>query len=552
MDDLQPLMIKTDTLDNGLDKNVDGLNELMPGDWEDGRGKLVKICKKLFKRIDHKLCDIAGMGRRFNTPVTVKFLATEGMRTYNRLNGAGDDALMRTIRSQCKLLCEKYRYTFLAAEILHGKLEAMGAWVDANCHYPNQDGTPVGIMEVGGASMQIMNRPGSDGVYCNASFGKDAAMRTIVEKLNEIVVKNLFKATKRQAELKKELSVLTKKSRRKHTTVTRNPFPASSRPRSPSSKKPKRIQKLKAELKKLQDGSNCPWDFVKWTGKAREHPIFKEGHEKQLKKLINDYLFTADNIEEFRSVTEKRQEIEKTTGDRDFKRQLSTRNLKKIRSVAQVVRGAQHLQKLATNKKTTKPRRKRAAAKTAPSSSEDSVPPKKLGQDPLAMLPLSLERNMTTDPRQIDSADIEIMNEKIRRRQGKRNYLLACSFQHLEAALAGVKEARENPNIEYNFFDFIEGIDVPTFTAKAKKDYSEFIPSNRFMFFFAKKLYEVLKDNIDITDTRIEKEINWTRGIAIMQTFDKTNNTELNGEELRDLIQKMREAGFCENFLSML
>jgi len=550
----------------------------MPGDWEDGRGKLVKICKKLFKRIDHKLCDIAGMGRRFNTPVTVKFLATEGMRTYNRLNGAGDDALMRTIRSQCKLLCEKYRYTFLAAEILHGKLEAMGAWVDANCHYPNQDGTPVGIMEVGGASMQIMNRPGSDGVYCNASFGKDAAMRTIVEKLNESVVKNLFKATKRQAKLKKELSVLnpkpTKNSTRKHTTVTRNPFPASSKSRSPtaSSKKvkAKKIQKLKAELKKLQDGSNYPRNFGKWTGKAREHPIFQAGHEEQLKELINDYLFTDDNIEEFLSVTEKRQEIGKTPD-----RQLSTRDLFALprqrcvqkanvtnektknprRSGPGVVRGAQPLQKLAANKKAKKPRRKRAAATTATSSSSDSAQPdefapKKIGQDPLAMLPL--ERNVTTDPRQLDPKQIEIMNEKIRARQGKRNYLLACSFQHLEASLAGVKEARTDPNSEYNFFTFIEGIDVPTFTEEAKAKYPKFIPSNRFMFFFAKKLYEVLKENIDVSDTRIEKEINWTRGIAIMQTFDKTNNTELNGEELRDLIQKMREAGFCENFLSML
>merc|ERR1711964_293971 len=153
----------------------------------------------------------AGKCKLFNTPVTVKFLATEGMRTYNRGNYAGDDALMRTIRSQCKLRCEKYGYTFLAAEILHGKLEAMGAWVDANCRHPNKDGTPVGIMEVGGASMQIMTRPGSDGVYCNASFGKDAAMRTIVEKLNEIA-----KVKKKQTELQRELSALTKKSRRKH------------------------------------------------------------------------------------------------------------------------------------------------------------------------------------------------------------------------------------------------------------------------------------------------------------------------------------------------
>merc|ERR1711964_173400 len=79
--DLKPDQEQTDAFDGGLDTNVACFDELNPGDWEEGRSKLVKICKTIFKNIDLKLCEMAGKGKRFNTPVTVKFLATVGMRT---------------------------------------------------------------------------------------------------------------------------------------------------------------------------------------------------------------------------------------------------------------------------------------------------------------------------------------------------------------------------------------------------------------------------------------------------------------------------------------
>merc|ERR1711964_191665 len=201
----------------------------------------------------------AGKCKLFNTPVTVKFLATEGMRTYNRGNYAGDDALMRTIRSQCKLLCEKYSYTFLAAEILHGKLEAMGAWVDANCRYPNKDGTPVGIMEVGGASMQIMSQPGRDGIYCNASFGKDAAMRTIVKGFNQELAKSQKEKTTIERDLK---SVKNRQTKKKKT----NPYPMYNRGDRDIEKLKREEQKLRKDLKTLEAARRSNERFANYSG----------------------------------------------------------------------------------------------------------------------------------------------------------------------------------------------------------------------------------------------------------------------------------------------
>merc|ERR1712034_91102 len=104
-------------------------------------------------------------------------------------------------------------------------------------------------------------------------------------------------------------------------------------------------------------------------------------------------------------------------------------------------------------------------------------------------------RNLNATP--LGDKEIEATNKKILARDCKRNYLLACSFEHLERELEGNEEAKSDPS--YNFFDYIEGIDGPTFTAKAN---NKFIPSNRFMFFFAKRLYQELKENIDVRDTK--------------------------------------------------
>ena len=77
--DLTPKQVKTDAVEGGLDKNVAGCGELSPGDWEDGRSKLVnnsalitfseytKISKgrgpKLVKSLMTRPCGFPSFGR---------------------------------------------------------------------------------------------------------------------------------------------------------------------------------------------------------------------------------------------------------------------------------------------------------------------------------------------------------------------------------------------------------------------------------------------------------------------------------------------------------
>jgi len=70
------------------------------------------------------------------------------------------------------------------------------------------------------------------------------------------------------------------------------------------------------------------------------------------------------------------------------------------------------------------------------------------------------------------------------------------------------------------------------------------------MFFFAKQLYEALKENIDLNGTRIAGDVSWARGIAVMQPFDANNDTEMSKDELNELIKKMREGGILKGFPS--
>merc|ERR1712000_598721 len=60
--------------------------------------------------------------------------------------------------------------------------------------------------------------------------------------------------------------------------------------------------------------------------------------------------------------------------------------------------------------------------------------------------------------------------------------------------------------------------------------------TDRYVFYFLKKLFS-------LGDIKIAKgaELNWARGLAIMQPHDITENTEMNPDQLRSLLNGLRE-----------
>jgi len=159
----------------------------------------------------------------------------------------------------------------------------------------------------------------------------------------------------------------------------------------------------------------------------------------------------------------------------------------------------------------------------------------------------TLHRDQTinnTGPK-LDIHQTAAANDAIEAREYKRNYLLACSFKHLQNALEGCDKD--------DFFGYItnEKHQAPNLNDAAKSEKGrKYKQSHRYMFFFAKQLFSALKENIYSGDTKITDDVSWARGIAIMQPFDANNDTEMSKDELNNLIETMRENGILEGFLS--
>merc|ERR1712000_604249 len=64
-----------------------------------------------------------------------------------------------------------------------GHVEAMGAWVDAYCSHPEEMNTNFGIIELGGASLQIMSNVHTK--HCFSFLGQDASMRLLANEYNK-------------------------------------------------------------------------------------------------------------------------------------------------------------------------------------------------------------------------------------------------------------------------------------------------------------------------------------------------------------------------------
>merc|ERR1711964_135010 len=180
---------------------------------------------------------------------------------------------------------------------------------------------------------------------------------------------------------------------------------------------------------------------------------------------------------------------------------------------------------------------------------------------------MGLLRKKTQNPKTVTPKRCDEINAT-NRAHPLRNYLLVCSFAHLRDALEKGGELKPNEN----FFDFVAKTNKPKLACP-----SAYEAGNRFVFFFSKVLYEVLKDhsncgehkNLDHAMTHHEDtkdckscvsgidtanskmgDASWARGMAIISHFDKNHDTELDGKELRRLIKQMRKNGIFRSTLS--
>merc|ERR1712000_167310 len=76
--------------------------------------------------------------------------------------------------------------------------------------------------------------------------------------------------------------------------------------------------------------------------------------------------------------------------------------------------------------------------------------------------------------------------------------------------------------------------------ALAKNVRPKFQRTDRYVFYFLKKLFTEFSDNIKIAKGA---DLSWPRGLAIMQPYDISQNTEMNREELRKLLDGIRKGG---------
>merc|ERR1711964_713814 len=244
----------------------------------------------------------------------------------------------------------------------------------------------------------------------------------------------------------------------------------------------------------------------------KEHDIFKAGGEEKLQVAIKKYLFTKKDIKKLRAVTTRR-----------------------------------------TKTKTV-------VASSESSSSEDIAENK---------YPALIRQSTTSNVNATRCEEIKAVIKK----HPLRNYLLVCSFTHLQTALVKARntwpDGRDFKEDD-NLFEFV----IKTEKPKLPTD-PEYEAGNRFVFYFLKGLYEVLKkpcpnrtkpqhnvmaryrnsvvncelcggtsfvSGIDIANSKTG-DASWSRGMAVISAFDENHDTELGPEELGKLINHLRKKG---------
>jgi len=485
--DMKPRAIEGKKVKGGLNTlvaAVDGV--LKPGQWD--RKKIVDLSKAIFASISEELTKDNG-GKKPTIPVSVQLLATEGMRTYNRDNRAGDDALMRLIRCLFKKCCEKHGYKFLGAEILHGDLEATGAWVDANCRYPNEDGSLIGIMEMGGASMQIMSN--KEKVECWDCYGKNEGMRKIVKKMS-------FEEARNVADNKIADDV--------YKTIETKIVVENDIIISPTSSdvKTQIVEAIIRGRKKIENKS---------LGRADQHEIFKEGHEADLKKAVKKYLFTPKDIKRLRAVTARRDKVR--TADDSASEELFGNRLK-LTKVASIAKVRNLIRQHTANPDNVDSREIKAAIKKHPRRNYLLV-------GNFEHLSKALVDGGDFDPNVenifafVDRTDVpKIKSFKAEFDAGNRFcfYFVKCLYEVLKE-------------------------DCPKCSTITQIECRECNGTNKV-------------SGIDIANSKIGKA-SWARGMAISSAFDKNHDTELSRKEFTEVFNTMRKHGYVgRNTLSGL
>jgi hypothetical protein len=137
--------------------------------------------------------------------------------------------------------------------------------------------------------------------------------------------------------------------------------------------------------------------------------------------------------------------------------------------------------------------------------------------------------------------------------KGQQNYFLASALFNFQKEF----EHFNSKNPDHNLIEFIQkNCKCPVFKKCHHKDCpknggkcpnkncdgngeevnEKFRASDRYVFYFLKKLFS-------FADIKIAKgaDLSWPQGLAIMQPYDMSQNTEMNREELRDLLEGLRK-----------
>jgi len=281
------------------------------------------------------------------------------------------------------------------------------------------------------------------------------------------------------------------------------------------------------------------------------HWIFKEANVKELQRLIGAHLFTSKDNESLLAVTEQRKPIDEAK----MQEVAEENKLLRYRWLCM------HCNALNNEFNSNGEKVQYLGSCWCCGKTQ--------GSEPDVKPTLKLKQQVTIQPRCLPEGGLEELNgiEK------KRTYCLAGSFVHIKQVIKGYDNIK-------GFFENIRDImDEDCIhcggTGNTKKDpaqskpctdndiickhcggrgsitpiklsNSEYDASNRFAFWFLKQFYEVIKHNINVKKTKCceqGKAVSWARGMAILQRFDKSNDTELGEEELKEFIAEMRAKG---------
>merc|ERR1711964_500119 len=387
------------------------------------------------------------------------------------------------------------------------------------------NGTSIGIMEMGGASMQITSSTGKK--ECWDYYGKDAAMRKIVEEMTK---------KKARKDRDNELAENLKEALKEQDGARHNP--AVTGCKCPPCLIKEALEKGREKIDVKEECRQChghgyvhgdteegvsqsdaayECDECYGSGRVvlnfRKHDIFKANHEEELQDAIQEYLFTPKDVKKLRAVTARRTKVKTPVDCLDHHSSVS-------------------------------------------------------GDIDSKQLPEFIRQNTINN---VDPARCEEIKAVIKKHP-LRNYLLVCSFKHLQKALVKAENTWPDGETIFKKDDNLLEFVIKTAKPKLPKD-KAYEAGNRFVFYFLKGLYKVLRDpcpnrkksiymgelrlsdclkkcelchgtnlvsGIDIKNSKTG-DASWARGMAIISAFDENHDTELNAEELRKLITDLRK-----------